>query len=146
MEIPEYITVSMDDNSHYDYIFKNGIVVNGREYRRLSCSAGQARNSTVVLCDVSIIDEVKRRINNGRKMDKPLAPSKFNAYFGLAGSATKLVSEPRFIVVPDYKNTVDFDAYFDTETGWNEDDDIDHPKHLAPGAFLNAVSRGLVYS
>ena len=125
MEIPEYITVSMDDNSHYDYIFKNGIVVNGREYRRLSCSAGQARNSTVVLCDVSIIDEVKRRINNGRKMDKPLAPSKFNAYFGLAGSATKLVSEPRFIVVPDYKNTVDFDAYFDTETGWNEDDDIE---------------------
>ena len=125
MEIPEYITVSMDDNSHYDYIFKNGIVVNGREYRRLSCSAGQARNSTVVLCDVSIIDEAKRRINNGRKMDKPLAPSKFNAYFGLAGSATKLVSEPRFIVVPDYKNTVDFDAYFDTETGWNEDDDIE---------------------
>jgi hypothetical protein len=56
----------------------------------------QARNSTVVLVNDEIADELRRRINNGRDMTKPLAASKFNAYFGLATSATQIVSEPRF--------------------------------------------------
>lgn len=125
MFIPDYITVVMEHPAHYDYIYKNGITVNGGLYRRLSCSAGQARVSTVVLCNVEIIDEVKTRLNNGRDLNKALAPSKFNAYFGLAGSATKLVTEPRFIVIKDYENKVSFKANYVIETDWDSDDIIE---------------------
>lgn len=61
---------------------------------------------------------MRRRIDNGRDTSVPMAPSKYNAYFGLAGSSTKLVTEPRFIVVSDYFNTVDFMANYVTETDW----------------------------
>ena len=125
MYMPDYVTVVMDHPKHYDYIFRNGITINGSKYYRFSCSAGQARVSTVVLCNEEIIDEMERRLNNGRDLTKKLAPSKFNAYFGLAGSATYEVSEPRFIVVKDYENTVKFMANFVTECDWDKDDDVD---------------------
>lgn len=122
--IPEYVTVVMDELSHYKYIYNNGIIINGKLYKRLSCSASQARVSTVVLCDTDIIDEVKERLNNGRNLNKKFSPSKFNAYFGLYSSATKLVSEPKFIVVKDFINKTKFDVNFVTETDWDLDDII----------------------
>lgn len=125
MFVPEYLTIVMEHPSHYEYIFKNGVKINGHTYKRISCSAGQARVSTVVLCDTEIIDELRKRLNNGRDVEVPLAPSKFNAYFGLASSATKTVSEPRFVVVKDYINYTDFMANFVTETDWNTDDRIE---------------------
>ena len=126
LEVPEYVTVVIDELSHYDYIFKNGICLNGKLYKRLSCSAGQARKSTVVLCDTEILDVLKDVLNNGRNPEKPLAPSKFNAYFGLAGSATKVVSEPKFIVIRDYTNTTSFLANYLTENpDWDKDDTLD---------------------
>ena len=125
MYIPDYVTVVIENNKHYQYIYKNGIVINGNTYKRLSCSAGQARNSTVVLCNTDIIDEVKERLNNGRDLTKKFSPSKFNAYFGLASSSTRLVTEPRFIVVKDYINTDTFTTNFVTETDWDEDDIIE---------------------
>lgn len=124
--VPEYVTVFIEESSHYEYIFRNGIRLNGKTYKRLSCSAGQARNSTVVLCDTEIIDRLKEILNNGRDMSKPLAPSKFNAYFGLAGSSTHIVSEPRFIVIRDYENTTSFMANYLTENpDWDRDDTLD---------------------
>lgn len=125
MFIPEYITVVMEHSKHYEHIYRNGLTINGKKYRRFSCSAGQARISTVVLCDESIIPELKSRLNNGRDESIPLAPSKFNAYFGLAGSATKQVREPKFVVVKDYVNHSTFKANFVTETDWNLDDELD---------------------
>lgn len=125
MFVPDYVTVVMEHPKHYEYIFNNGIWINRLKYERVSCSAGQARISTVVLCSSEVTPELERRLNNGRDMTKKLAPSKFNAYFGLAGSATKVVSEPRFIVVKDYENTVKFMANFVTETDWAIDDEID---------------------
>lgn len=122
--IPEYVTVVMDELSHYKYIYNNGIIINGKLYKRLSCSASQARVSTVVLCDTDIIDEVKERLNNGRNLNKKFSPSKFNAYFGLYSSATKLVSEPKFIVVKDFINKTKFNVNFVTETDWDLDDII----------------------
>lgn len=121
--IPDYIAVVIDHNSHYDYIFRNGLIVNGKLYKRFSCSAGQARVSTVILCNTEIIDELRDILNNNRNENK-LTPSKFNSYFGLSGSATKIVSEPRFIVIKDYINTTSFMANFVTETDWDKDDDV----------------------
>ena len=121
---PEYVTIKIDKLSHYDYIFRNGLKINGEKYWRLSCSAGQARSSTVLLCCESIIDEVKERLNNNRDLTKPIAPSKFNAYFGLYSSATKVVTEPNFVVVPDYNNTIKFRVNYVEETDYDKDDII----------------------
>lgn len=122
--IPDYITVVMEYPSHYKKMYEDGIIINNKKYSRISCSAGQARVSTVVFCCDEIIDELKRRLNNGRDLNKKISPSKFNTYFGLAGSATFLVSEPKFIVVKDYENVVKFQSNFVTETDWNTDDKI----------------------
>lgn len=123
--IPEYITVVIEHPTHYDYIYTNGITINNKLYKRFSCGAGQARVSTVVLCSVDIIDELRDRLNNNRDMTKKQAPSKFNAYFGLAGSATTVVSEPKFIVVKDFINETTFKANYVTETDWDKDDTIE---------------------
>lgn len=123
--VEDYVTIVVSHPAHYKYIFSNGITINGKQYKRFSCSAGQARKSNVVLINTEIIDELSRRLNNGRDLQKPLSPSKFNAYFGLAGSATKIVSEPRFIVVKDFENETTFDVNYVTETEWDIDDIIE---------------------
>lgn len=121
--VPEYMEVFMATNSQYKEIIKKRITLNGKVYRRLSCSAGQARNETVIFCSEDIISDVKKAIDNDRK-PIPVAPSKYNAYFGLAGSATQIVSEPRFIVVKDFENETSFKCHWVEETGDNEDDII----------------------
>lgn len=123
--VPDYITVVMEHPTHYDYMYENGFTINGRLYKRFSCAAGQARVSTVVFCNVEIIEELRKKLNNNRDITKPNAPSKFNAYFGLAGSATSVVSEPKFIVVKDFENQANFKANYVTETDWDKDDDIE---------------------
>jgi len=125
MFIPDYITIVIEHPSHYKKLFKDGLFINGKLYRRASCSAGQARVSTVVFCCVDILDELKERLNNGRDLNKENAPSKFNSYFGLAGSSTYLVSEPKFIVVKDFINTDKFKTNYVIEKEWNIDDDIE---------------------
>ena len=120
--VEDYVVVVMDHMKHYEYLYRSGFQINGRTYRRFSCSAGQARVSTVVFCCTDIADEVKKRLNNGRDETKKLSPSKFNAYFGLAGSATRTVSEPKFIVVRDFINTASFWANYCIENGPKVDD------------------------
>jgi hypothetical protein len=124
MFIEDYVVVVMDNLKQYDHLYKNGFIINGKEYKRLSCSASQARVSTVIFCNTEIIDLVKERLDNGRNKEKSFSPSKFNAYFGLYGSATKIVSEPKFIVVKDFENTDTFTANYVIENGWNVDDTI----------------------
>ncbi len=121
---PDYVTVVMDNLKQYDYLYHNGFTINNEKYKRLSCGAGQARVSTVVFGNEKIIPETKKKLNNGRDMTKRFSPSKFNAYFGLYGSATKEVSEPKFIVVKDYENTTSFMANYVIENGWGVDDTI----------------------
>ena len=121
---PDYVTVVMDTLNQYDYLYKNGFTINNNTYKRLSCGAGQARVSTVVFGNEKIIPETKRRLNNGRNLEKKFSPSKFNAYFGLYGSATKEVSEPKFIVVKDFENQTSFMANYVIENGWGVDDTI----------------------
>ena len=101
MYIPEYITVVMESKTEYRRMFQKGFRINGRGYRRISCSASQARVSTIAFVAEDIRDELRRRLDNGRDLGKPLAPSKYNADVGLYSSATKEVTKPRFLVVPD---------------------------------------------
>lgn len=120
--VKDYVTIVMESTKDYDYICENGVEINGKVYHRLSCSAGQARKSTIVVCPDDIIDEVIHRLDNDRNKDIPLAASKYNAYFGLSSSATQVVSEPKFIVVKDFENTDIFDVHFVTEIAGNTDD------------------------
>lgn len=129
MYIPQYITVVMEGIKEYEIMFKNGFKFNGVTYRRFSCSASQARVSTIVFVDESIKDELKRRLDCGRDLAHPLAPSKYNAYFGLYSSAIKPVSSPRFCIIPDYneKQMVDVDFVIETD---RYSDDIIEPRTM----------------
>ena len=140
---PDYVSVVMDHPKHYDYLYHNGFYINGEKYKRLSCSAGQARVSTVIFANEKIIPQALERLNNGRDMTKPLSPSKFNAYFGLYSSATQVVSEPKFIVVKDHINTTSFMANYVIENGWNVDDTI-VPKMIENTPMNRTDGMGLI--
>lgn len=102
MYIPEYITVVIENNKHYEKFYKKGFVFNGAKYTRFSCSASQARVSTVVFIKDELKSQMKEILDNGRDLTKPMAPSKYNAYFGLYSSAIKEVTPPRFCIIPDF--------------------------------------------
>lgn len=125
MYIPEYITVVMESIKDYEKLFHKGFYFNGKLYKRFSCSASQARVSTVVFVEDSIREELKIRLDNGRNLNKPLAPSKYNAYFGLYSSATKEVTKPRFCVIPDCIRHRNVDVDYVIETEGNQDDIIE---------------------
>lgn len=125
MYIPEYITVVMTNKKHYERMFKKGFKVNGEEYRRFSCSASQARVSTVAFIRADLKDKVTDMLDNGRNKTVPLAPSKYNAYFGLYSSAIKEVTKPRFCVVKDYNETQSVDVDFINETDRASDDIVE---------------------
>lgn len=152
MFLEDYVVVVMDTSSQYEHLYKNGFTINGKLYKRLSCSAGQARVSTVIFCNSEIIDEVKSRLDNGRDTQKKFSPSKFNAYFGLYGSATTIVTEPKFIVVKDFENTTSFMANYVIENGWKVDDTIvqkeikDTPMNRTDGMGLISYNQAKIWS
>lgn len=123
--IPEYITIVMDHPSHYKYLYKNGLILNGKKFRRFSSSAGQARVSTVCFCEVETANKLDVILDNGRNLNKELVPSKFNAYKGVYGSSTSEVSTPRFCLVPDYHSDTKVKVNFVTETDYESDDIIE---------------------
>ncbi len=123
--VPEIIAIVMENKAHYRYLFKSNLNLNGKEYRRLSCSAGQARVSTVIFCETSIANKLDEVMDNGRDKTKKLVPSKYNAYKGLITSSTSVVSTPRFCLVPDYESSTDVKVNFVTETALNLDDKIE---------------------
>lgn len=139
MYIPQYITVTMESVADYKKIYEKGFVFNHRWFKRISCSASQARVSTVVFCDSgdendfkkqierpdSIRIQLRDRLDNGRDMFHPLAASKYNAYFGLYSSATKQVTKPRFCIVKDYCEVRPVDVDFVIEQPADEDDIIE---------------------
>ncbi len=122
--IPEYITIVIEDDTHYDYLFENGLRINNILYFRISTSAGQGRVSTVTFCSSEVLESVNNILDNGRDKNKPFSPSKFNAYKGTYGSATKVVTTPRFCVVPDYESDDTYTVNWVTETEDEQDDDI----------------------
>ena len=99
--IPEYVSIFVDNASHYEYINQNPLIINGKEYVRLLCSSGGARHNTAVFIDKDIYDDVDKFITNGSH-DFELSPAKYNAYYALCSSASLPVSWINFCVVPDY--------------------------------------------
>ena len=148
----DYVTVVMDNKQQYKHLYEHGFYLNGERYSRMSCGAGQARVSTVVFGKDKVLPELEKRLNNGRNENKKFSPSKFNAYYGLYSSATKLVSEPKFIVVKDYENVTSFMCNYVSENSWKVDDTItvkelkDTPMNRTDGMGLISYKQALKWS
>lgn len=98
--IPEYVSVVVEKFQHYDRMFKSGFKINGEKYKRISCSASQARVNTVIFIQEKYCDDLKRILDNERE-DNPIVPNKYNAYFGLNSSSIYEVTRPKVCVVSD---------------------------------------------
>lgn len=94
----DYLCLIIDKLSDYDRANK-GFRVNGVEYRRLLTTVNGVKTGTVVYTSVRMVDELKKRIENGRNVDIPLVPAKLGAYEALCSSASIPVSWPKGIIV-----------------------------------------------
>ena len=128
--IPEYVVITIESDKDYDYMFKGNLFINGKRYVRTSCSASQGRVSKVVFCEENVSKKLLDILDNGRDKNVPFSPSKYNAYLGTASSATKIVSTPKFCVIPDCFFTKNVDTWWVTEVANKDDDDIIEQKTI----------------
>ena len=105
--IEEYLLIIVKSDKDYLRACK-GFVLNGREYKRLVSTSNGVKMNVIVFASttgddgVVMLDELKRRMENGRDMSKAFVPAKLEAYRSLACSASLPVSDPRgVLVVPD---------------------------------------------
>lgn len=98
--VPDYINIVMDSTKDYDrMVSKKGFYVNGLKYKRLYGTSGGQKKSTIVFVSELVYDELIKRINNGRNMNKEFVPAKLEAYKSLASSASISVSNPKGVLV-----------------------------------------------
>lgn len=90
----DYVCVVMKCNSHYIRA-NQGFSINGIRYKRLLCTTGGVKMSTVVYASEKICDELHKRLDNNRNPNIPLVPAKYSAYVALAASGSNEVSWPR---------------------------------------------------
>ena len=95
---PDYMCLIIDKEKDY-YRACQGFSINGIQYKRLLGTNGGIKNSTIVFVSERHVRELRRRIDNGRDMDKPLVPAKLEAYKALTCSASTPVSMPKGILV-----------------------------------------------
>jgi len=110
--LPEIISIVFENKTHYKKIIKDGVFINGKRFKRFLAGSGNLRRNTVFFCDEDFSDNLIHVLENGYNKEIKLVPSKFNAYFALANSATYNVSFPRICVVKDSvetkRKTVDY--------------------------------------
>lgn len=95
---PDYMCLIIDKEKDY-YRACKGFSINGISYKRLLGTNGGIKNSTIVFISERHADEIRRRIDNGRDMNKELVPAKLEAYKALTCSASIPVSMPNGILV-----------------------------------------------
>lgn len=89
----DYMCVVMRNNTHYKRANK-GFKVNGITYKRLLCTTGGVKMSTVVYVSEKVYPELKKRLANNHNTGIPLVPAKYSAYEALAASGSNIVSWP----------------------------------------------------
>ena len=89
----DYVCVVMKNNSHYKRA-NQGFKINGINYKRLLCTTGGVKMSTVVYVSERVQPELKRRLSNNHNIEIPLVPAKYSAYEALAASGSNAVSWP----------------------------------------------------
>lgn len=98
---PDYVCIVIDKIKDFDYINAKGFSINGLRYKRLVGTTGGVKNSTIVYVSERVYDELSKRLDNGRDMNKEMIPAKLEAYKALACSASTPVTMPKGIVVVD---------------------------------------------
>lgn len=97
---PDYMCLIIDKEKDY-YRACKGFSINGINYKRLLGTNGGIKNSTIVFVSERHVDELRRRIENGRNPEVPLVTAKLEAYKALTCSASVPVSLPNGILVVD---------------------------------------------
>lgn len=95
---PDYLCVIIDKEKDYRRACR-GFSVNGIRYVRLLGTNGGVKNKTIVFVSERHAAEIRRRIDNGRNMEKEMVPAKLEAYKALTCSASTPVSMPNGILV-----------------------------------------------
>ena len=97
---PDYMCLIIDKEKDY-MVAKKGFRINDVKYKRLLGTTGGIKNSTIVFASERLINELHRRVDNGRDMTKEMVTAKLNAYMALTCSASVPVSFPEGILVVD---------------------------------------------
>ena len=117
---PDYMCLIIDRKRDY-YRACEGFSINGIRYRRLLGTNGGVKNETIVFVSERHIDEIRRRIDNGRDMTKEMVPAKLEAYKALTCSASIPVSMPKgVLVVPDCETEFVEDIIYLDDEGRDE--------------------------
>ena len=95
---PDYVTVVIHNKRDYRRARK-GFYINGVRYERLLGTTGGVKNNTIVFVSSRLVNELRKRINNGRNPDQKFIPAKLEAYRALTCSASIPVTEPDGILV-----------------------------------------------
>lgn len=113
---PDYMCLIIDKEKDYHRACR-GFSINGVEYARLLGTNGGIKNETIVFVSRRLVDELRRRIDNGRNLEQELVPAKLEAYKALTCSASIPVSTPKgILVVPDCETKfLDDVVYLDDE-------------------------------
>lgn len=146
--VKDYVCVVMDKDSDYDRA-NQGFKINGITYRRFLGTNGGIKMSTIVYVNAELYPELKRRLDNGRDMNKELVPAKLEAYQALICSGSTPLPQPNgIIVVPDcithfkddiilIDDSVDGEPKMTYEDGY----DIEHNDSDGYGLMLPSYSR-----
>lgn len=118
---PDYMCLIIDKEKDY-WRACEGFYINGIGYKRLLGTNGGIKNSTIVFVSERHIEEIRRRIDNGRDMNQKLVPAKLEAYKALACSASIPVSWPNGILVVH-----DFETVFHEDTIYLTDENDGEP-------------------
>ena len=105
----------IDSNSDYRRSCK-GFYINNIKYKRFVGTTNGVKNSTIVFVSERLYEELNRRANNGRLLNKEIVPAKLEAYKSLICSASTPVSFPNgVLVVPDFETHFKSDVVYLTD-------------------------------
>ncbi len=118
---PDYMCLIIDKERDYRRACA-GFSINGVAYKRLLGTNGGIKNSTIVFVSERHVDELRRRIDNGRNSEKEFVPAKLEAYKALTCSASIPVSMPHGVLIVS-----DCETQFQADTIYLDDADSDEP-------------------
>lgn len=138
----DYVSLIIDKQKDYDRA-NEGFKINGISYKRLLCTTNGVKTSTVVYASertvndngniTTMVEALKRRIENGRDITVPIVPAKLSAYEALCASNSIPVSWPKGIIVvrdciihfkSDIINITDKDGYKEPVVEFLRDQDV----------------------
>lgn len=95
----DYVCVIIDSLPDYRHLFRKGFRINGITYQRLLGTVNGVKSNTIVFINHRLYPEIKKRMDNGRNLQKTFAPAKLESYYSLICSSSIPVSMPDGVAV-----------------------------------------------